>query len=172
MTEYRDEKAGDCFSDGRIRCAWITPKSDQSFIAFHDKEWGVHVHDDKNTNTPPDLKTFAVDQVKHMHRVALPNLLASHRRRHLGTSSGKHRVLSLPAPKTNRDERSVQKNVQINTVSQKTINAHEAKAAVEHAVSKVEAAMTVAEEAAKEADAAEAARASKTLKGKKASAKW
>ncbi|KAG5402683.1 hypothetical protein IGI04_006812 [Brassica rapa subsp. trilocularis] len=27
MTEERDEKAGDCFSGGRIRCAWITPKS-------------------------------------------------------------------------------------------------------------------------------------------------
>ncbi|CAN7042017.1 unnamed protein product [Brassica rapa subsp. trilocularis] len=38
MTEERDEKAGDCFSGGRIRCAWITPKSDQSFIAFHDNE--------------------------------------------------------------------------------------------------------------------------------------
>lgn len=47
----------------------------------------------------------------------------------------------------------------------------------EQAVSKVEAAMTAAEEAAKGADAAEAARAyaeeaSKTLKGKRTSAKW
>ncbi|KAF3541377.1 hypothetical protein F2Q69_00021656 [Brassica cretica] len=52
------------------------------------------------------------------------------------------------------------------------MNAHEAEAAAGQAVSKVEAAMTAAEEAAKEADAAEAARAyaeeaSKTLKGKK-----
>uniref|UniRef100_A0A0D3ANX3 Uncharacterized protein n=1 Tax=Brassica oleracea var. oleracea TaxID=109376 RepID=A0A0D3ANX3_BRAOL len=47
MTEERDEKAGDCFSDDRKRCAWITPKSDQSCIAFHNEEWGVHVHDDK-----------------------------------------------------------------------------------------------------------------------------
>ncbi|CAG7896421.1 unnamed protein product [Brassica rapa] len=57
-------------------------------------------------------------------------------------------------------------------VSQKTMNAHEAEADAEQAVSKVEAAMTAAEESAKEADAAEAARAyaeeaSKTLKGKK-----
>ncbi|CAN6846176.1 unnamed protein product [Brassica oleracea] len=57
-------------------------------------------------------------------------------------------------------------------VSQNTMNAHEAEAAAEQAVSKVEAAMTAGEEAAKEADAAEAARAyaeeaSKTLKGKK-----
>lgn len=47
----------------------------------------------------------------------------------------------------------------------------------EQAVSKVEAAMTAAETAAKETDAAEAARAyaeeaSKTLKGKRTSAKW
>ncbi|VVB11537.1 unnamed protein product [Arabis nemorensis] len=50
LTEERDEKAGgsgDCFSDGRKRCAWITPKSDQCYIAFHDEEWGVPVHDDK-----------------------------------------------------------------------------------------------------------------------------
>ncbi|XP_024008913.1 uncharacterized protein LOC18007795 [Eutrema salsugineum] len=47
LTEERDEKAGDCFSDGRKRCAWITPKSDQCYIAFHDEEWGVPVHNDK-----------------------------------------------------------------------------------------------------------------------------
>ncbi|CAA7020022.1 unnamed protein product [Microthlaspi erraticum] len=50
LTEERDEKAGgssDCFSDGRKRCAWITPKSDQCYIAFHDEEWGVPVHEDK-----------------------------------------------------------------------------------------------------------------------------
>ncbi|CAN7085862.1 unnamed protein product [Brassica oleracea var. botrytis] len=41
------EERGDCFSDGRRRCAWITPKSDQCYIAFHDEEWGVPVHDDK-----------------------------------------------------------------------------------------------------------------------------
>ncbi|EOA35462.1 hypothetical protein CARUB_v10020671mg [Capsella rubella] len=47
LTEERYEKPGDCFSDGRKRCAWITPKSDQCYIAFHDEEWGVPVHDDK-----------------------------------------------------------------------------------------------------------------------------
>ncbi|KAG2324515.1 hypothetical protein Bca4012_039030 [Brassica carinata] len=47
LTGERDEKASDCFSDGRRRCAWITPKSDQCYIAFHDEEWGVPVHDDK-----------------------------------------------------------------------------------------------------------------------------
>ncbi|KAF8103414.1 hypothetical protein N665_0188s0350 [Sinapis alba] len=45
MTE--EKAGGDCFSDGRKRCAWITPKSDQCYIAFHDEEWGVPVHDDK-----------------------------------------------------------------------------------------------------------------------------
>ncbi|KAG2321296.1 hypothetical protein Bca52824_014509 [Brassica carinata] len=38
---------GDCFADGRKRCAWITPKSDPSYVAFHDEEWGVPVQDDK-----------------------------------------------------------------------------------------------------------------------------
>ncbi|ESQ35211.1 hypothetical protein EUTSA_v10008041mg [Eutrema salsugineum] len=38
---------GDCFADGRKRCAWITPKSDPCYVAFHDEEWGVPVHEDK-----------------------------------------------------------------------------------------------------------------------------
>ncbi|KAG2319836.1 hypothetical protein Bca52824_013049 [Brassica carinata] len=38
---------GDCFADGRRRCAWITPKSDPCYVTFHDEEWGVPVHDDK-----------------------------------------------------------------------------------------------------------------------------
>ncbi|CAH8321416.1 unnamed protein product [Eruca vesicaria subsp. sativa] len=38
---------GDCFADGRKRCAWITPKSDPLYVAFHDGEWGVPVQDDK-----------------------------------------------------------------------------------------------------------------------------
>lgn len=30
------------------RCAWVTPNTaDLSYIAFHDEEWGVPVHDDK-----------------------------------------------------------------------------------------------------------------------------
>ncbi|XP_022981194.1 uncharacterized protein LOC111480412 [Cucurbita maxima] len=29
------------------RCDWITPYSDPLYIAFHDEEWGVPVHDDK-----------------------------------------------------------------------------------------------------------------------------
>ncbi|KAJ6326177.1 hypothetical protein OIU78_013305 [Salix suchowensis] len=29
------------------RCAWVTPTTDPSYATFHDKEWGVPVHDDK-----------------------------------------------------------------------------------------------------------------------------
>lgn len=29
------------------RCAWITQYSDPNYVAFHDNEWGVPVHDDK-----------------------------------------------------------------------------------------------------------------------------
>ncbi|KAK3021800.1 hypothetical protein RJ639_047155 [Escallonia herrerae] len=29
------------------RCAWVTPNTDSCYVAFHDDEWGVPVHDDK-----------------------------------------------------------------------------------------------------------------------------
>jgi DNA-3-methyladenine glycosylase I len=32
-------------SDGKIRCGWVGGKS--HFIAYHDREWGVPVHDDR-----------------------------------------------------------------------------------------------------------------------------
>ena len=32
-------------TDGKVRCAWCT--SDGAYIAYHDKEWGVPVHDDR-----------------------------------------------------------------------------------------------------------------------------
>ncbi|KAH7674978.1 Methyladenine glycosylase protein [Dioscorea alata] len=34
-------------SPGRRRCAWVTPNTDPCYVAFHDEEWGVPVHDDK-----------------------------------------------------------------------------------------------------------------------------
>ncbi|KAE8664278.1 26S proteasome non-ATPase regulatory subunit 9-like [Hibiscus syriacus] len=34
-------------SHQRKRCAWVTPNTDPSYVAFHDEEWGVPVHDDK-----------------------------------------------------------------------------------------------------------------------------
>ncbi|MBA0662034.1 hypothetical protein Goklo_006235 [Gossypium klotzschianum] len=40
-----DSLPGD--SHRRKRCAWVTPNTDPSYIAFHDEEWGVPVHDDK-----------------------------------------------------------------------------------------------------------------------------
>ncbi|CAH8389105.1 unnamed protein product [Eruca vesicaria subsp. sativa] len=38
---------GECFADGRRRCAWITPTSDPCYVTFHDEEWGVPIHEDK-----------------------------------------------------------------------------------------------------------------------------
>ncbi|TVU48057.1 hypothetical protein EJB05_07679, partial [Eragrostis curvula] len=32
---------------GRTRCSWITANSDPLYVAFHDEEWGVPVHDDQ-----------------------------------------------------------------------------------------------------------------------------
>ncbi|KAH1056648.1 hypothetical protein J1N35_034713 [Gossypium stocksii] len=40
-----DSPPGD--SHRRKRCAWVTPNTDPSYVAFHDEEWGVPVHDDK-----------------------------------------------------------------------------------------------------------------------------
>ena len=31
--------------DGKLRCAWCT--TDAAYIAYHDDEWGVPVHDDR-----------------------------------------------------------------------------------------------------------------------------
>jgi len=33
--------------EAKKRCGWITPQSDPLYVAFHDEEWGVPVHDDK-----------------------------------------------------------------------------------------------------------------------------
>ncbi|KAL1061133.1 hypothetical protein V6Z11_1Z041700 [Gossypium hirsutum] len=40
-----DSPPGD--SHRRKRCAWVTLNTDPSYVAFHDEEWGVPVHDDK-----------------------------------------------------------------------------------------------------------------------------
>ncbi|KAL5206111.1 hypothetical protein ABZP36_034320 [Zizania latifolia] len=34
-------------STGPARCPWVTPNTDPCYAAFHDREWGVPVHDDK-----------------------------------------------------------------------------------------------------------------------------
>ena len=33
------------WQDGKIRCWWANPKNER-YIHYHDKEWGVPVHDD------------------------------------------------------------------------------------------------------------------------------
>jgi DNA-3-methyladenine glycosylase I len=33
-------------ADGRRRCAWV-PEDDPQYLAYHDEEWGVPVHDDR-----------------------------------------------------------------------------------------------------------------------------
>jgi DNA-3-methyladenine glycosylase I len=32
-------------ADGRLRCAWVSP--DPLYVDYHDREWGVAVHDDR-----------------------------------------------------------------------------------------------------------------------------
>ncbi|XP_047068864.1 uncharacterized protein LOC124676894 [Lolium rigidum] len=36
-----------CASGLKRRCAWVTANTDPCYVAFHDEEWGVPVHDDK-----------------------------------------------------------------------------------------------------------------------------
>ncbi|KAH7865733.1 hypothetical protein Vadar_010459 [Vaccinium darrowii] len=38
--------SGDTFP-AKKRCAWVTPNTDPCYVAFHDEEWGVPIHDDK-----------------------------------------------------------------------------------------------------------------------------
>ncbi|XP_057871315.1 uncharacterized protein LOC131077785 [Cryptomeria japonica] len=33
--------------EAKKRCGWITSQSDPAYVAFHDEEWGIPVHDDK-----------------------------------------------------------------------------------------------------------------------------
>ncbi|RDY06931.1 guaA, partial [Mucuna pruriens] len=33
--------------EGKKRCAWVTPNTEPFYVAFHDEEWGVPVHDDR-----------------------------------------------------------------------------------------------------------------------------
>nr|VDD60145.1 unnamed protein product [Brassica oleracea] len=121
-------------------------------------------------HAPPDFKRLLSTKLKYLtacgklikakrrYRIPHTTPLSSHRRRHLGTPSGKQSVLSLPSPITDRDEVNVQTKAQVDAelARMKTMNAHEAQAAAEQAVEEAEAAMAAAEEAAKEAEAAEA----------------
>lgn len=57
-SEKSDKVSGDTESDtgsvasadgfpAKKRCAWVTPNTDPCYVAFHDEEWGVPIHDDK-----------------------------------------------------------------------------------------------------------------------------
>ncbi|CAN6545711.1 unnamed protein product [Malus baccata var. baccata] len=41
-----DSSATNYFGQEQRRCSFITPKSDPIYVAYHDEEWGVPVHDD------------------------------------------------------------------------------------------------------------------------------
>ncbi|KAJ4809359.1 DNA glycosylase superfamily protein [Rhynchospora pubera] len=42
-----DFESSGCDSKEAKRCSFITPNSDMVFVAYHDEEWGVPVHDDR-----------------------------------------------------------------------------------------------------------------------------
>ncbi|CAN8321278.1 unnamed protein product [Cochlearia groenlandica] len=116
-------------------------------------------------------------KVKRKYRIANPTTPFSQRRRITGTSSGKQSYLSLPSPKTERDDMNFQTKSQIDAelARMKSMNVHEAAAVAAQAVAEAEASIAAAEEAAKEAEEAEAAAdaaqayaadSSKTFKGR------
>ncbi|KAM0883410.1 hypothetical protein ACQ4PT_031643 [Festuca glaucescens] len=48
MLEREAGSASPGHSSGlKRRCAWVTANTDPCYVAFHDEEWGVPVHDDK-----------------------------------------------------------------------------------------------------------------------------
>ncbi|KAH7569213.1 hypothetical protein ACOSP7_012516 [Xanthoceras sorbifolium] len=65
-------------SDGsptKKRCAWVTPNTDPCYAAFHDEEWGVPVHDDKElfellvlSSALSELAWPAILSKRHMFR--------------------------------------------------------------------------------------------------------
>ncbi|CAM0903955.1 unnamed protein product [Alopecurus aequalis] len=48
MLEREAGSASPNYASGlKRRCAWVTANTDPCYVAFHDEEWGVPVHDDK-----------------------------------------------------------------------------------------------------------------------------
>lgn len=45
------------WKDGKVRCHWANPKNDK-YILYHDKEWGVPVHDDQKLFEMLILESF------------------------------------------------------------------------------------------------------------------
>ncbi len=41
-----NKETGPHWTDGKIRCRWANPKNER-YIHYHDEEWGVPVHDDR-----------------------------------------------------------------------------------------------------------------------------
>lgn len=48
------------YKDGKKRCRWTNPKS-QAYIEYHDKEWGMPVHDDHKLFEMLILEPFRQD---------------------------------------------------------------------------------------------------------------
>ncbi|KAE9616324.1 hypothetical protein Lal_00017570 [Lupinus albus] len=46
-TDSVDETDSNDSLQNKKRCAWVTPNTEPCYVAFHDEEWGVPVHDDK-----------------------------------------------------------------------------------------------------------------------------
>ncbi|MBA0747718.1 hypothetical protein Gogos_004608 [Gossypium gossypioides] len=61
-----DSPPGD--SHRRKRCAWVTPNTDPSYVAFHDEEWGFPVHDDKEVFA--DFDPLAVSKLNEKKLIA------------------------------------------------------------------------------------------------------
>ena len=45
------------WTDGKPRCRWANPKN-PAYIAYHDSEWGVPLHDDRALFELLILETF------------------------------------------------------------------------------------------------------------------
>ncbi|GJM97846.1 hypothetical protein PR202_ga14802 [Eleusine coracana subsp. coracana] len=60
--------------EGKRRCAWVTPTTDSCYVAFHDGEWGVPVHDDREIFM--DFDPAVVSKINEKKLVA-PGSIAS-----------------------------------------------------------------------------------------------
>ncbi|CAH8283261.1 unnamed protein product [Eruca vesicaria subsp. sativa] len=140
---------------------------------------------------PPKFKKMLSSKLKYLsacgtgklikdrgkYRIPNSTALSFHRKRHLGTSSGKKSIPSSPSsPETDRDEVTVQTKSEDDAelARMMILDIQEAAAVAAQAVAEAEAAMAEADEAAKQADVAEveaeaaqafAEEVSKTLKG-------
>ncbi|KAF8407258.1 hypothetical protein HHK36_006385 [Tetracentron sinense] len=61
-------------SQAKKRCAWVTPNTDPCYVAFHDEEWGVPVHDEKEVFA--DFDPIVVSKLKEK-KITAPGSPAS-----------------------------------------------------------------------------------------------